>query len=317
MKNQKLILEKELPEIQQNIPLAQYTTFQIGGRGKYFFEVKTKEEVIETILVAKKFHLPFFVLGGGSNVLVSDKGYKGLIIKIQNTKYEILNTKIVAEAGTLLGKLVNASVGGGLVGLEWAAGIPGTVGGAIYGNAGAFGSSMADIVKIVEVVDTQSFQFPISNFQFPNKFKIPNSKIKIFKNKDCKFKYRDSIFKHKKNLIILSVVLQLKKSNRKEIQKKIKEYLNYRKKTQPLNLPSAGSVFKNPRGFSAGQLIEKCGLKGKRIGNAKISEKHTNFIINLGGASAKDVIKLIKLVKEKVKKKFKIDLKEEIQYLGF
>ena len=196
----------------------------------------------------------------------------------------------------------------GLTGLEWAIGIPGTVGGAIWGNAGALGKLMRDVIKEVEVYDIKDLRF------------------KFFDLRKCKFDYRDSIFKKNSNLIILSTTLQLKKGNKKQIKKKIKEYLNYRKEKQPLNLPSAGSVFKNPppilvRGksqkFSAGELIEKCGLKGKRVRNVKISEKHANFIVNLGGGKAKDVKKLINLTKKKVKNKFSITLEEEIQFLGF
>ncbi len=171
---------------------------------------------------------------------------------------------------------------------------------------------MADITKTVKVLEVKS----------------QKSKVKNFTDKECNFKYRDSVFKYKKNLIILSVKLQLKRKNKKQIKDKMEEYLEYRKRTQPLNFPSAGSIFKNPAGFSAGrlkkrvsssagELIEKCGLKGKRIGNVKISEKHANFIVNLGKGKAKDVIKLIKLMKQRVKNKFNIELKEEIQCLGF
>ena len=174
-------------------------------------------------------------------------------------------------------------------------GIPGTIQGAVYGNAGAFGKSMEDNVKSVEVFD------------------IKTNKIKIFKNKDCRFSYRNSVFKKNKNLIIISAKIKFQKSN----PDKIKQYLNYKKDTQPLNFPSAGSIFKNPKGFTAGELVEKCGLKGKRIGDVKVSEKHANFIVNLGNGKAKDVIKLIKLIKTKVKNKFKINLEEEIQFLGF
>jgi UDP-N-acetylmuramate dehydrogenase len=164
-------------------------------------------------------------------------------------------------------------------------------------------------------------------------FEITKLRIRNYELGDCKFGYRDSIFKHNKNLIILSATLQLKEGQKREIQKKIKEYLKYRRKKQPLNFPSAGSIFKNPQGiltkelakkdkfsflpFAAAQLIEKCGLKGKRIGNVRISEKHANFIVNLGEGKAKDVRKLINLIKKRVKKKFGIDLEEEIQYLGF
>ena len=311
-------IEKELPGVKKNILLKNYTTFRIGGPAKYFFQAKTKSDLILAVKIAKKFRLPFFVFGGGSNLLVSDKGFKGLVIKIQNSKFEILNgarrrregggrvsSKIFTEAGTLLGQLVNATTRVGLTGLEWAVGIPGTVGGAVRGNAGAFRKSMKDIIKTVEAFDTKT------------------GKIKILKNKDCKFGYRDSIFKKNKNLIILSAVLQLKKgrhppaTRKKKIKNKIQKNLEQRKETQPLNFPSAGSIFQNPPGFSAGELIEKCGLKGKRIGNVKIFEKHANFIVNLGGGKGKDVMGLIKIIKNRVKKKFEVVLEEEVQFLGF
>jgi len=329
-------LEKNLPGIRRNILLKDYTTFRIGGRAKYFFSAQTKKDLILAVKVAKKNKLPFFVLGGGSNLLVSDKEFKGLIIKIKNQELKVKNNKIFVEAGVVLNQLVNTALKNNLSGLEWAAGIPGTVGGAICENAGAFNKSTRDLVKNVEVLE------------------VANCKIKILNNKDCNFRYRDSIFKHKKNLIVLSTTFQLKKINRKEIKERIKKYLNYRKETQPLNYPSAGSIFKNPKGFSDGKLgeedkssslsfaaasfaaarqgeedkssslsfaaarmIEECGLKGKRIGNVKISEKHANFIVNLGQGEAKDVKKLIELAKKRVKNKFGIDLKEEICYLGF
>ncbi len=296
-------MEKYLPTIQKDVSLKDYTTFKVGGPAKYFFVARTKEDLIKAVKVAKKLKLPLFILGGGSKLLVSDKGFEGLVIKIQNSKFKIQNEnskgKIFCEAGILLSFLVSVAAKKSFTGLEWAIGIPGTAGGAIYGNAGAFGKSMAEIVKEVEAID------------------IKNLKIKKLKNKECKFGYRDSIFKRKKNLIILSVNLQLEKGDKKEIKKKIREYLKYRKETQPLNFPSAGSIFKNPSGFSAGELIEKCHLKGKRIGNAQISKKHANFILNLGNAKAEDIEKLIKLAKKEVKNKFGIELKEEIQFLGF
>jgi len=309
--------KKLLPGLKKNVSLKNYTTFKIGGPAKYFFETKNKKDLIKAILVAKSKKLPFFILGGGSNLLVSDEGFRGLVIKILFSKSYFLNSQISAEAGTILAELLSATLNTGLTGLEWAAGIPGTVGGAIYGNAGAFKKSMKDITKTVTVLE----------------IKNQKSNIKNLRNKDCKFCYRNSIFKQKKNLIILSATLQLKKGNKLKIEKRIKEYLNYRKETQPLNFPSAGSVFKNPKNFSAGELgeedkssslsfaaarlIEECGLKGKRIGNVKISEKHANFIVNLGGGKAKDVKKLINLAKKKVKEKSGITLEEEICYLGF
>ena len=208
--------------------------------------------------------------------------------------------------------------------MEWAAGIPGTVGGAVYGNAGAFGKSMKDVIKTVTVLKIPNPKSDHSPFpmgwvaqpfnkgcgEIPNKFQT-----KKYKNKECRFGYRDSIFKKRKDLIIISATLQLKKGKKKEIGNIMEEYLEYKKKTQPLNFPSAGSVFKNPKGFFAAELVEKCGLKGKKIRDAKFSEKHANFIVNLGGATAQDVKKLINLAKKSVKNKFKVKLEEEIQYL--
>ncbi|MFH1462550.1 MAG: UDP-N-acetylmuramate dehydrogenase [bacterium] len=304
-------------KFQKDVSLKKYTTFRIGGKAKYFFSAKNKEELALAVKSAEEMNLPFFVLGQGSNVLVSDEGFKGLVIKMQNSKIKMQNEKskckIFAEAGALLAKLVKFSKNKGLTGLEWAAGIPGSVGGAVFGNAGAFGKSMDDIVKKIEVFETKSLKF------------------KHYTAKECSFNYRKSLFKRRKGLIIFSITLGLKKGNKKNIQKKIKEYLTYRKERHPLDFPSAGSVFKNPKGFSAARLgdedksssssfaaarlIEKCGLKGKRIGGVKISEKHANFIVNLGSGRAEDVRKLMNLTKQKVKNKFKIILEEEIRFL--
>lgn len=290
-------LNNKLQGVQKNVSLAAHTTFKIGGKAKYFFIAKSNEDLIKAIEAAKKVELPVFILGRGSNILINDKGFDGLVIKIQNTKHKIQTTKIVAEAGTNLGKLVGESVKAGLSGLEWAVGIPGTVSGAVRGNAGAFGSSMADLIKTIEIFDIADF------------------KIKTLENKNCKFGYRDSIFKHNKNLIILSTELELKRGNREKSKNLIKGYLKQRKEKQVIEYPSAGCVFKNPKDFSAGYLIEQCGLKGRKIGKAMISKKHANFIVNLGGAKAEDVKKLINLCKGEVKKKFGIELKEEIEYL--
>ena len=330
-------------EFQKNVSLKDYTTFKIGGRAKYFCIVSTKPGLVGAIKLAKKMKLPIFILGAGSNLLISDKGYNGLVIKIENCKLKvefcdsrtkrkkktkssshIKNCKVNAEAGVPLNKLVSVSAEKSLSGMEWAAGIPGTVGGAVYGNAGAFGKSMKDVIKTVTVLKIPNPKSDHSPFpmgwvaqpfnkgcgEIPNKFQT-----KKYKNKECRFGYRDSIFKKRKDLIIISVTLQLKKGKKKEIGNIMKEYLEYKKKTQPLNFPSAGSVFKNPKGFFAAELVEKCGLKGKKIGNAKFSEKHANFIVNLGGAAAQDVKKLINLAKKSVKNKFKVKLEEEIQYL--
>jgi UDP-N-acetylmuramate dehydrogenase len=307
-------------KIREKVLLKDYTTFKIGGPARYFFVAKNKEDWKNAILWAKKKRLPFFILGGGSNVLFSDKGFNGLVIKMQNTQYKIRNTKIVAEAGVPLQKLVLEAAKKGLSGLENLAGIPGTLGGAIWGNAGAFGREIGDLVEEVKILQ------------------IANGKLQIvnFKKEDCKFGYRESIFKRKENWIILEAILRLKKGKKKEIEEKIKEILRLRKEKQPLEFPSAGSVFKNvpiekvskrirekfrekiKDGFlPAGVLIEAAGLKGFQIGGAKISEKHANFIVNVGKAKASDVKELIEKIKKEVKKKFKIQLEEEIKLVGF
>ena len=310
----KKISNVKFPKFKKDILLKNYTTFKIGGPAKYFFEAKNKKDLIKAIKTAQELKLDFFILGGGGNVLAADEGYDGLIIKIQNPKSEIRNKfkiqdskfQICCYAGVSLAKLLAESLEAGATGLEWAIGIPGTVGGAIRGNAAAFGQSISDIVKKVEVLEIK----PEGKLQ-----------VKSYKLQDCQFRYRDSIFKHNKKLIILSAELEMKKRDKKEIRKKIMENLKWRKEHQPLEFPSAGSVFKNPPpkqkfgGGSAGWLIEQCGLKGKKINDAQISKKHANFIINLGKARSVDVKKLINLAKKRVKQKFNIILKEEIQYL--
>ena len=289
----------------KNVLLKNYTTFRIGGPAKYFFEAQTKKDLIKALEMAKKINLPFFILGGGSNVLFSDKGFNGIVIKIQDSnvkcqiKFKAQIPEIYAEAGVKLSDLVELSLKNSLTGLEWAAGIPGaTLGGTIHNNAGAFKISIADIVKTVEVFDTV------------------DSKIKNLDAKQCNFGYKQTIFKQQKNLIILSCIIQLKKSTKKAVEEQINYVSNYREKNHPMEFFSAGCIFENPSEIRAAELIEKCGLKGKKIGDAQISEKHANFIINLGNASSEDVLKLINLAKKEVKNKFGIKLKEEIQILN-
>jgi len=311
-------IKKILPGVKKNILLKRYTTFKIGGPIRYFFSAKNKDDLIKALMTAKKLKIPFFILGGGSNLLAKDQGFKGLVIKCQISDLKYENQNIYAGAGVELSKLIRLSLKKALTGIEWAIGIPGTVGGAVFGNAGAFGRSMKDIIKRVEIFD------------------LKKEKIIFLDNKRCHFDYRESIFKNNKNLIILSCYIKLRKGNIKSVKKKIRDYLDYKKVTQPLNYYSAGSIFKNfvfqQNSFSsvvledlkkfqkkgiipAAWLIEKCGLKGKTVGGAEISLIHANFIVNSGNAKEKDVKKLISLVKNRVKKKFGIVLKEEIQYL--
>lgn len=293
-------IEEKLTGIKKNVELAPYTTFKIGGPADYFLEVKEKEDLIKAIKTAKEFKLPFFVLGNGSNLLISDKGFRGLVMKINFSDVETLDSEIKCGAGVLLGRLVDMSTKLNFSGSEWAAGIPGTVGGAVRGNAGAFDGSMEDMVKEVEVLDIST-----------------EAEIKKYSKRDCEFDYRDSIFKRRTDLIILSIVFHLERGEQKEIKESIARYLNYRRERHPLEFSSAGSIFKNPENFSAAKLIYKCELAGKKIGQAQISEKHTNFIVNLGGAKAIDVIELINLAKQEVKNEYGVELQEEIQLLGF
>ncbi len=311
-------MKKELPKVERNILLKNYTTFKIGGPAKYFFKAETEQDLVKAVKVARKNKLPFFILGGGSNVLILDKGYKGLVINFQFSNSQSFNFKknrISACGGKKLENLVNFTVKSGWSGLEWAAGLPGTLGGAIRGNAGAFGEEMKDNVVSVKCLDKRN-------------------KLTKLTRKECQFSYRSSIFK-KKNWIVLSAVLKFEKGNKRKLYSLAKDHIKHRKERQPLSYPSAGSVFRNcdikkiPKKIKdkfsdsikkdpfpvlpAAFIISEAGLKGKKIGNAKISEKHPNFIINLGGARAKEVKDLINFVKKKVKKSFGIDLKEEIE----
>lgn len=313
-------IKKELSDLQADVLLSERVTFGIGGKAKYFLEVKNSEVLIKALQTAKKYNLPFFILGGGSNILVSDKGYNGLVIKISDSSLAVRGLRIYAGAGAGLARLTRAAVEAGLSGLEWAVGIPGTIGGAVYGNAGAFGKTIGETVINVDVLEIANAA------KLKKKGRVSEFNIKRFESKDCGFNYRKSVFKKNKNLIILSAGFQLKKGKVEDIKRKIKDYSGCRNKTQPLNFPSAGSIFKNPvftsgqlaeKNIGAGAMIEKCGLKGKKIGGAKISEKHANFIVNSGGAKAKNVLALINLMKKKVKEKFQVELEEEIQFLGF
>jgi len=295
----RLIKFMNIKDFQKDVSLASQTTFKIGGPAKYFFKAKSNQDIIKTVKFAKQNNLPFFILSNGSNVLALDEGYKGLIIKTYNTKYKIQDTKMTAEAGVLLRDLISATAKASLSGLEWAVGIPGRVGGSIYGNSRAFNQNISDFIKEVKIFDLKDF------------------KIKTLTKKECKFSEKESIFKHNKKLIILSATFQFKKDSKEKIKKKIKENTVFRKGKQPLNYPSAGSVFVNLVGQKpSSYLIEKAGLKGKRVGRVQVSEKHAGFIINLGKAKSADVLKLIEIIKEKVKEKFKINLKEEIQIIA-
>ncbi|MFH0969570.1 MAG: UDP-N-acetylmuramate dehydrogenase [Patescibacteria group bacterium] len=306
-------------DIQENIKLANYSTFKIGGPAEYFAEVRNEEELLEALNYAKEKNLKFFILGGGSNVLFDDKGFNGIIIKIKLTTYNLQLTTIECGAGLLLSQLVNLAKDNNLSGLEWASGIPGTVGGAIRGNAGAFGSCMADMIEEIKV------------------YNISESRIMNYELRSCKFGYRDSIFKKNPDLIIISAKIKLEKSDKNEIENRMKKISSKRSEKQPTNwIGSAGSFFKNPvveneelrerfekeigskaagNKVSAGWLINEAGLKGKKIGNVMVSDKNANFIINTGGGTAEEIIMLSSIIKQRVRNEFGIQLEEEVKYV--
>ncbi len=309
--------------IQNNIPLSKHAAFRIGGPAKFFAEVFSIEELEEALQFAKEKSLKFFVLGGGSNVLVSDRGFDGLVIKmkINNLKIDIENSKMEVGSGIPLIKIVRDSIEHDLSGMEWAIGIPGTLGGAVRGNAGAFGGTMGDVIENVKALEA-SGSFEIKNLS----------------NVQCEFKYRNSAFKNNSNLLIISAILKLQAGNKEKSQKEAEEILNKRAAKQPKGMASAGSFFMNPvvknsqliKEFEeeknvkskggkvpAGWLIDRADLRGKKIGGAMISEEHSNFIVNTGNATAEDVIMLTSYIKQQVRDKLGVQLQEEVQYVGF
>lgn len=321
--------------ILENEPLKNHTTFRIGGLARFFVSVNNKMDLLKCLRAARELSLPFFILGGGSNVLMSDSGFDGMIIKLDpgeiifNSKGGTEQCSVRTFAGTNLGILIRDSIKNNLSGLEFASNIPGAVGGAVWGNAGTNGKGVGDFVEQVEVIDTSDLS------------------LKILTKEDCAFEYRDSVFKKNANWIVTEITFSL--INDEHAADKLveidKEWKN-RLQKQPLNYPSAGSVFKNVslRGIGrdvlpemiftnppqpdidlkqlaindkipAGKLIEAVGLKGIKIGGAMISDKHANFIVNVGDATAADVVALIELAKEKVRERFGVELEEEIRII--
>lgn len=300
MNNFILELEKlNLGKIEKDISLSTLTTYKTGGIAKLVVYPNNINNLKQLLKLIHKHNIKYFILGKGSNTLFSDKEFNGVIIKLDKlNNFEIKETEIYVESGMILSKLVQASVKNELTGLEFAIGIPGTIGGAIYMNAGAYGNNMSNVVKSVIVLDE----------------KLQIEEISLEK---IKFDYRYSIFQANKNLICVAANIKLEHGNHDEIASKIKENLLKRKNSQPLEYPSAGSVFRNPEGNYAGKIIEELGLKGKNIGGAEISSKHANFIINKNNASSSDILNLIKLVQKEVKDKYKIDLKLEQQLVNW
>jgi len=281
-------------DIKKDVKLSFFNTFKIGGPADFGAFPCSSEELLALIQSATKIGIPWFLLGGGSNVLIHDEGYRGLVIftKALNS-IKVSNEIIWAQAGVSLNTLLGVCEELGLSGLEPLAGIPGTVGGAVIINAGSYGRSIGELVEEIEMVkDGKSYKLPVNEIEF---------------------KYRGSSIR---NDVVLSAKFRLFSSDKAKVKKEKEKYLKLRRKTQPLNMPSAGCIFKNPPDIPAWKLIDKAGLRGLRIGGAQISQKHANFIVNVNEAKASEVIEIIQLVKKRVKELFDISLEEEIVYAG-
>ena len=281
-----------------NESLKKHTTYGIGGPADLMIFPKSKQDLIKVIEIINENKIQLTILGSGSNVLVSDNGIRGAVISLKNSlkQIEVDDNILYAECGTMLGKIVKHAVKNNLIGLENLNGVPGTLGGALIMNAGAWGGEISENLIHVEVINSKS-------------------EIQKIQKKDLNFSYRQSSFN--KDDILLSAKFNLKKADKDIIKENFIEAQSGRKKSQPLNKRSAGSLFKNPKNNSAGKLLDEAGLKGFSIGDAKISEKHANFFINDGDASSRDMLMLIKKAHKEVKDKFNVNLSLEVKLMGF
>lgn len=279
-------------------PMKKHTTFRVGGNADYFVVPKTKEEVKKIILLCKDRQVPYYILGNGSNLLVGDKGYRGVIIQLYKEMSEISveGDCVKVQAGALLAKIGNAALEAELTGFEFAAGIPGTIGGAVVMNAGAYGGEMKDVLVDVTVL-------------------TPEGEILTLKNEELELGYRTSVIA-KKGYIVLEATLGLKAGDKEAIRARMDELKIQRTTKQPLEYPSAGSTFKRPVGYFAGKLIQDAGLRGFQVGGAQVSEKHCGFVINKDNATAADILELMRQVSVIVEDKFGVTLEPEVKRLG-
>ena len=279
-------------------PLKNHTTFKIGGNCIALIEPREVSDIVETIKICRENSINFFVIGNGSNLLVPDEGYNGVIIKLKSefSKIKVEGDYLIVNSGAKLSEVYTVAYKNSLTGFEFASGIPGTIGGAIYMNAGAYGGEMKDIVESVEVLDLDNFE------------------LRELKNEELEFSYRKSIIQ-RKNYIVTTIKLKLQKGNKEEINAVYEDLRERRNSKQPLNFGSAGSTFKRPEGHFASKLIEDAGLKGYHINDAWVSEKHSGFIVNKGNASFKEVMKLIEYVQKVVFEKFGVKLETEVRIL--
>lgn len=285
-------------KIVYNQLMSEKTTFKIGGKADVFVEPKDLKELVSLVKYLRNNYIKYYIIGNGSNILVSDKGIRGCVIHIGKnlSKIKVNDTKIEAEPGATLLEVADAAYKNSLTGFEALAGIPGTVGGALYMNAGAYNVEIADIVSSVNAINT-------------------DSRVVTLRKDALNFSYRKSAIQEK-DFIVTQVVFNLQEGNKKEIQEKMKKYFDLRANKQPLEYPSAGSFFKRPEGAFAALLIQDSNMKGERVGDAEVSEKHAGFIINKGNATAEDVYKLMEKVKSNVKTYFNIILEPEVKFWG-
>lgn len=286
-------------EIRENEPMSKHTSFKIGGLADIYITPNTRQSLMKAIKLCRENNIEYYIMGNGSNLLVSDDGYRGAIIQIFRKLNDIRidGENVYAEAGILLSALSNKVYNSGLKGFEFASGIPGTLGGAVYMNAGAYGGEMKNVIVEVEVMDEKG-------------------NITVLSNEALHLGYRQSICQ-KENYIVISATLKLERGDKEEIKAIIDDLTDRRKSKQPINMPSAGSTFKRPAGYYAGKLIMDSGLMGHSIGGAQVSDKHAGFIINKGGASCSDVLELMEFVRETVYNKYGVTLDPEVKMLGF
>lgn len=293
---------KKLANVEEDVSLVKYNTYHIGGIVKYFITPDSVNSLVSVIKLLDENKVPYFILGNGSNVVLSSKKFEGAVIHLTNINGIDMQPELniaYAEAGAMMPKIVIESINAGLTGLEFAAGIPGTIGGCVYGNAGAYNACIMDYVQSVTVLDKNTYE------------------LSEIDHENITYSYRDTMFKENKDKIILSVKLFLKSGDKQSSLNILEDRKQRRLASQPLEYPSAGSVFRNPEGDFAGRLVESCGLKGYKIGGAEVSEKHANFIINKDNASSDDVYKLINHVHDEVLERTTVDLVIEQEFIGW
>ena len=294
------------PRIRWNEPMSQHTSLRIGGPAQALLTVKGVEELCQVVLWARGHGVQYYVIGGGTNLLVADAGLPGLVIVNRSRACGLTQTAggvtVTTEAGLRLATLAHQTAAAGWSGLEWAASVPGTLGGAIVGNAGAFGRNIADALLTVRILDAEGQQRDL-----PTAALLLGYRTSCFKAESCSLQ---------RQAIILSAELTLVRGDRQMIAQTMHEVSHLRRQMQPCDRPSAGSVFKNPARDYAGRLIEAVGLKGARVGDAQVSAKHANFIVNLGAATANDVLSLIQLIRARVREQFQQELTLEIECVG-